>query len=82
MAQSVSLRGARPRPELGVKPTCRLCVRTSEFDPCETFKRVDLCAKVLTQGPRRLMPPKSVDFDPPLPSGCYVHTARGTIQAA
>jgi hypothetical protein len=35
------------------------------IDPCETFKRLDLCVKVLTQGPRRLMPPKSVDFDPP-----------------
>jgi hypothetical protein len=39
-----------------------------------TFKRVDLWAKVLTQGPRRLMPPKNVDFNPPLPS--VVHTAR------
>ena len=33
VAQSVSLRGARPCPELGVKPTCRLNAETSEFDP-------------------------------------------------
>ena len=33
LAQSVSLRGARPCPELGVKPTCRLQVQTSQFDP-------------------------------------------------
>src|ERR1700722_5643250 len=32
-AQSVSLRGARTCPELGVKPTCRLSARTSHFDP-------------------------------------------------
>ena len=56
--------------------------QTRAFDPCETFKRVDLWAKVLTQGPRRLMPPKNVDFNPPLPSGCCVLTARGTIQSA
>jgi hypothetical protein len=39
VAQSVSLRGARPCPELGVKPTCRLNARTSQFDP----KRTPLC---------------------------------------
>ena len=33
LAQSVSLRGARLCPELGVKPTCRLDARTSQFDP-------------------------------------------------
>ena len=27
------LRGARPCPELGVEPTCRLNARTSHFDP-------------------------------------------------
>jgi hypothetical protein len=37
MAQSVSLRGARPCPELGVKPTCRLNARTSQFDPERTL---------------------------------------------
>jgi hypothetical protein len=36
MAQSVSLRGARLCPELGVKPTCRLHVQTFQFDPQET----------------------------------------------
>jgi hypothetical protein len=33
LAQSVSLRCARLCPELGVKPTCRLDARTSQFDP-------------------------------------------------
>ena len=37
LAHSVSLRGARPCPELGVKPTCRLNARTSQFDPERTF---------------------------------------------
>ena len=36
LAQSVSLRGARTCPELGVKPTCRLNARTSQFDPFPT----------------------------------------------
>jgi hypothetical protein len=33
LSQSVSLRGARPCPELGVKPTCRLNAGTSQLDP-------------------------------------------------
>ena len=41
MAQSVSLRGARPCPELGVKPTSRLNARTSQFDPQETWAAPD-----------------------------------------
>jgi CheY-like chemotaxis protein len=51
VAQSVSLRGARPRPELGVKPTCRLNARTSHFDPqqnsrsgCLFFKTAHECS--------------------------------------
>jgi hypothetical protein len=36
MAQSVSLRGERPCPELGVKPTGGLNARTSQFDPRRT----------------------------------------------
>ena len=32
MAQGVSLRDARPCPELGAKPTCRLNARASQFD--------------------------------------------------
>jgi hypothetical protein len=36
LAQSVSLRGLRLCPELGVKATCRLNARTSEFDPKRT----------------------------------------------
>jgi hypothetical protein len=36
LAQSVSLRSVRPRPELGVKPTSRLRARSSEFDPKRT----------------------------------------------
>src|SRR3979411_443382 len=42
--QSVSLRGARPCLALGVKPTCRLNARTSQFDPKGTFRRVDTYA--------------------------------------
>ena len=37
MAQSVSLRDAKLCPESGVKPTCRLHVRTSQFDPERTY---------------------------------------------
>jgi hypothetical protein len=36
LAQSVNLRGARPCPELGAKPTCQLHARTSQFDPNRT----------------------------------------------
>ena len=36
LAQSVSLRGAMPCPELGVKPTSGTNARTSHFDPQET----------------------------------------------
>jgi hypothetical protein len=36
MAQSVNLRSVRPRPELGVKPTCRLNARTSQFTEAGT----------------------------------------------
>ncbi len=37
LAQNVSLRDARPCPELGVKPTCRSNARTSQFDPQQTI---------------------------------------------
>jgi hypothetical protein len=36
MAHSVSLRGETSCPELGAKPTCRLHVQTSQFDPYAT----------------------------------------------
>jgi hypothetical protein len=36
MAHSVSYCDARPCPELGVRPTCRLNARTSHFDPERT----------------------------------------------
>jgi hypothetical protein len=37
LAQSVSLPGARPCPELGVEPTCRLDARTSQVDSTRTL---------------------------------------------
>jgi putative ABC transport system substrate-binding protein len=40
MAQNVSFRGAWPCPELGVKPTCRLNARISQFDPKRTYRTV------------------------------------------
>jgi lipocalin-like protein len=42
MAQSVSLLGAMPRPELGVKPTSRLPAWTSWFDPgCVKTQKIE-----------------------------------------
>ena len=39
------LRGARPCPELGVEPTCRLNARTSHFDPERTLRLLGLGQK-------------------------------------
>lgn len=54
LAQSVSLRGARPCPELGVKPTCRLNARTSHFDPIQTWA-ANLCCDRTTQPLMQMM---------------------------
>src|SRR5450631_3213071 len=49
VAHTVSQCGARPCPELGAKPTCRLNARTSHFDPSRTFRRRAFCHSTAIQ---------------------------------